>query len=61
MGETTLCPDCGGELVVRDWHSILSYRLTAEGGCPNCGTRIPGHFGAKPGDFGRRRLPIAVL
>lgn len=60
-GETTLCPDCGKALIVRDWHQILTYGLTEEGKCPDCGAKVPGHFDAKPGDFGRRRLPIAVM
>jgi pyruvate formate lyase activating enzyme len=59
-GETTPCPDCGKALIVRDWHEVLQYRLTPEGRCPDCGARVPGHFDARPGDFGRRRLPVAV-
>ncbi|OJH41106.1 AmmeMemoRadiSam system radical SAM enzyme [Cystobacter ferrugineus] len=59
-GETTLCPDCGAALIVRDWYDMLQYRLTAEGRCPDCGARVPGHFDARPGDSGRRRRPVAV-
>ncbi|MFL5357991.1 AmmeMemoRadiSam system radical SAM enzyme [Archangium sp.] len=60
-GETTPCPDCGKALIVRDWHAILEYRLTKEGACPDCGAKVPGHFDAEPGDFGRRRVPVAVM
>jgi pyruvate formate lyase activating enzyme len=59
-GETTLCPGCSTALIVRDWHELLSYRLTAQGNCPDCGTRVPGHFDEASGDFGRRRWPVAV-
>jgi hypothetical protein len=26
-GETTPCPDCGGALIVRDWHDLLTYPI----------------------------------
>jgi pyruvate-formate lyase-activating enzyme len=38
----------------------LTYRLTKEGQCPDCGAKVPGHFDAKPRDFGRRRLPVTL-
>jgi pyruvate formate lyase activating enzyme len=44
-GQTTFCPGCGGALIRRDWHAILSYRL-ADARCPDCGTEIPGVFHA---------------
>ncbi len=59
-GDTTSCPGCGAELIVRDWYSILTYRLTAEGRCPGCGTALPGRYDEKPGDFGARRIPIRI-
>ena len=42
-GQTTFCPDCHAPLIVRDWHSILTNRLT-DGICPNCGEKIAGIF-----------------
>ena len=36
-------------LIVRDWHEILDYRLTADGRCAACGTAIAGRFDAAPG------------
>ncbi len=59
-GDCSEMMGCGTALIVRDWHELLTYRLTAEGTCPDCGATIPGHFDEKPGDFGRRRFPVAV-
>ncbi len=59
-GGTTFCAGCGKALVVRDWHEILSYDLTAEGDCRHCGTALAGRFGAFDGSRGRRRIPVRV-
>ncbi|MDR3390693.1 MAG: AmmeMemoRadiSam system radical SAM enzyme [Sulfuriferula sp.] len=59
-GDTTFCPDCHAPLIVRDWYQINTYRLTADGCCPDCGSRIAGRFDAQPGHFGRQRIPIAI-
>jgi len=59
-GDTTFCPGCQAPLIVRDWHQIKQYRLTGDGSCPDCGTAIAGRFDARPGDFGRRRIPISI-
>lgn len=59
-GDTTFCPGCGSALIVRDWYQILSYHLTPEGHCPHCGHPIAGHFAAKPGSFGRKRIPLRI-
>ncbi len=61
-GGTTFCPGCGGALIARDWHRIDGYRLTPEGCCPDCGTRVPGRFEAfEPREqFGRRRIPVVL-
>ncbi|MBK5205599.1 MAG: AmmeMemoRadiSam system radical SAM enzyme [Polaromonas sp.] len=59
-GDTTFCPGCQAPLIVRDWHQIKQYRLTGDGSCPDCGTTIAGRFDARPGDFGRRRIPISI-
>ncbi|MCL4368385.1 MAG: AmmeMemoRadiSam system radical SAM enzyme [Actinobacteria bacterium] len=40
--ENTHCPHCGQTLIERMGYMILGYRLTANGTCPACGTRIPG-------------------
>ncbi len=59
-GGTTFCPGCRKALIVRDWHLIESYRLTEDGHCPDCGQAIAGRFGKYAGQFGRRRIPVAL-
>lgn len=61
-GGTTFCPSCRASLIERDWHRIESYRLTARGSCPDCGTAIPGRFESfdKHRQFGRRRIPVSI-
>jgi pyruvate formate lyase activating enzyme len=59
-GGTTYCPSCQSALIVRDWHDILDYRLAPEGACPDCGTRIAGHFGGFGEQFGRQRIPVRI-
>jgi pyruvate formate lyase activating enzyme len=43
--EHTRCHHCRAVLVERYGYFIQSYRLTPEGGCPGCGTSIPGRWG----------------
>jgi len=61
-GGTTSCTGCGTSLIQRDWHRILQYRLTPAGACPDCGTIVPGRFGAfDVGEqFGPRRIPVML-
>jgi pyruvate formate lyase activating enzyme len=59
-GGSTRCHACGALLIERDWYELGDYRLTANGRCPDCGTRIPGVWAAMPGTWGRRRLPIRL-
>lgn len=59
-GDTTFCPNCHTPLIVRDWYQIKQYRLTEDGCCPNCATSISGCFAEKAGNFGRKRIPIAI-
>jgi pyruvate formate lyase activating enzyme len=44
--ENTRCPACRELLVERYGYLIRSYRLTSNGTCPDCGTAIPGRWGA---------------
>jgi pyruvate formate lyase activating enzyme len=59
-GDTTLCPACAAPLVVRDWYQIKHYRVTPDGCCPQCGATVAGCFDAGAGNFGRKRIPIAI-
>jgi pyruvate formate lyase activating enzyme len=43
--EHTWCPDCGELLVERFGYTILQQRMTPAGGCPGCGSHIPGLWG----------------
>jgi len=44
--EHTDCHECGERLVTRYGYLIQDYRLTPEGACPRCATRIPGRWSA---------------
>jgi AmmeMemoRadiSam system radical SAM enzyme len=55
--QSTYCPACGGLLVGRDWHRIISYRLTGNR-CGSCGQEIAGRFDTAAGDWGQRRMPV---
>jgi pyruvate formate lyase activating enzyme len=41
--QTTYCPDCNEPLIIRDWHSVLDYKIK-NNSCYKCGTVIPGVF-----------------
>jgi pyruvate formate lyase activating enzyme len=59
-GDTTYCPHCQATLIERDWYQIRQYRLTPHGDCPDCGTPVAGRFAEQAGNFGRKRIPIAI-
>ena len=59
-GDTTSCPSCGTALIVRDWDVIKQYRLTPNGHCPDCNTRIDGHFEQFGKPFGSRRISVVM-
>ena len=42
--ENTPCVSCGERLITRYGYLIRDYRLTPDGGCPECGTRVPGRW-----------------
>jgi pyruvate formate lyase activating enzyme len=59
--ENTFCPNCQAKLVERYGYTILDYRITSQGSCPQCGTRIPGIWSERPetvriGGMGMPRL-----
>ncbi len=63
-GGSTSCPGCHAVLVRRDWYEVLAFRIEVDesghGRCPDCGTAIPGRFGAFAAGFGRRRIPVRL-
>jgi pyruvate formate lyase activating enzyme len=60
-GDTTFCPNCNTPLIVRDWYQINQYLLTKDGHCPDCGIAIAGRFDQHAENFGRKRIPIAIM
>ncbi len=67
--ENTNCPKCREKLIDRYGYLVREYKLTADGQCPKCGTRIPGMWpagGAAKVKIGEsmadyyRRLPRGV-
>ncbi|MDD2695857.1 MAG: AmmeMemoRadiSam system radical SAM enzyme [Anaerolineales bacterium] len=46
--ENTRCPRCSAVLIERYGYTILKYRVTAQGTCPKCGTRLPGVWSSSP-------------
>lgn len=59
-GGSTFCPGCGACVIERDWYALGAWRLDAEGHCRECRTAIAGRFEARPGAFGRRRIPVRL-
>lgn len=57
-GQSTYCHNCGERLIGRDWYQLSDWRLDDDGRCLSCGTRCAGVFAARPGDWGRRRMPV---
>jgi pyruvate formate lyase activating enzyme len=60
-GQSTYCQHCGELMIERDWYRLGAYRLTGDGRCTVCGTRLPGVFDGPPGTWGPRRLPVPSL
>lgn len=46
--EDTFCPACNSKLVKRRGYIIQEYRITGEGKCPQCGTKVPGLWHKNP-------------
>jgi pyruvate formate lyase activating enzyme len=59
-GGSTFCHACGERLIERDWYDILDWKLDARGRCSKCATSVAGVFEAKPGAWGRKRVPVAM-
>ncbi len=46
--EDTHCPKCARPVIKRRGYTILEYRITAQGTCPDCGTAITGIWTDQP-------------
>jgi pyruvate formate lyase activating enzyme len=58
--DSTYCHGCGARVVERDWYELGDYRLTDDGCCAACGTRLPGVFDAQGGRWGARRVRVSL-
>ncbi|WCJ58644.1 AmmeMemoRadiSam system radical SAM enzyme [Fontisphaera persica] len=64
--ENTRCPQCQTTVIERCGFTVLANRLTAEGACPECRTRLPGIWrtpgveAAHPHLDGRWRVPRPI-
>jgi pyruvate formate lyase activating enzyme len=64
--ENTRCPQCQATVIERCGFTVLANRLTAEGACPECHTRLPGIWrapgaeAAHPNLDGRWRVPRPI-
>jgi pyruvate formate lyase activating enzyme len=60
IGSSTWCHVCGELLIERDWYVLGRWGLDSRGHCNKCDAPLPGHFHAKPGQFGAQRIPITI-
>jgi len=60
QGDSTYCHQCGVKLIGRDWYTLGTWNLTAEGKCNQCGTLCAGVFQASPGKWGAKRQPVSL-
>ena len=60
VGASTWCHDCGELLIERDWYQLGRWNMLENASCANCGTILPGHFEARPGNFGAHRIPVRI-
>lgn len=59
-GDSTYCEGCGKKIIGRDWYEITAYHLDNQGSCEFCGHKCPGIFEGPAGDWGRKRMPLAI-
>ena len=59
-GGSTYCPNCGAQVIERDWYTLGKWALDRSNHCAACGTAIAGVFEANPGHWGARRQPIRM-
>jgi pyruvate formate lyase activating enzyme len=59
-GGSTYCHHCGALLIERDWYKLGEWQLDDHANCRRCGNALPGTFNARPGHWGRRRVPVQI-
>ncbi|CAM2785271.1 AmmeMemoRadiSam system radical SAM enzyme [Vibrio mytili] len=58
--DATYCPNCGSQVIERDWYQLGEYALNEAGQCIHCGHKIPGRFASSKENFGARRIPVSI-
>lgn len=58
--QSSYCANCGGMVIERNWHQLSAWHLDDHGHCSHCQSIFPGEFSGPPGDWGRKRQPIAI-
>jgi pyruvate formate lyase activating enzyme len=60
--EDTFCPGCNQPVVRRSGYTVREYRITGQGTCAHCGTKIPGVWPGNPADvpLGGWGMPLPV-
>jgi pyruvate formate lyase activating enzyme len=58
--EDTFCPGCNERLIRRTGYIIREYRITGEGTCPKCHTKIPGVWPRDPSQVALNGLGIPL-
>jgi AmmeMemoRadiSam system radical SAM enzyme/AmmeMemoRadiSam system protein B/AmmeMemoRadiSam system protein A len=57
--QSTYCAHCGKRVIERDWYALGEYRL-ARDRCAHCGGTVAGRFEDRPGNWGRKRVPVEI-
>lgn len=57
-GSSTYCPNCGTQIIERDWYILGKYDLNSDGHCLHCQYKIPGYFNGPAGHWGAKRVPV---
>ncbi len=59
-GSSTYCHQCGQRLIERDWYQLGEWNLDENQCCNRCGTRLPGLFESRPGNWGPHRMGVRI-
>ena len=54
---STYCPNCREILIEREWYELGEYHIKDQH-CSHCRYKVHGHFDNRPGDWGRKRVPV---
>ncbi|MGE3778129.1 MAG: AmmeMemoRadiSam system radical SAM enzyme, partial [Pirellulaceae bacterium] len=57
--QSTYCGACQQLVIERNWYELGAYHL-AGNRCAHCGAAVAGVFEDRPGDWGRKRLPVRI-